>query len=91
MNEETDRDLVFQAQQGRIDSFTELAGRYYPALLAIAHSVLGDKHLAEDAAQESLAKACTMLRGLRDPERFGHGWPGSVATPPSVCFEAARI
>ena len=89
MKEMTDRDLVVLAQQGRIDSFTELAGRYYPALLGIAHSVLGDKHLAEDAAQESLAKACTMLRGLRDPERFGC-WLARICRNTSVSMARSR-
>ena len=85
----SDTDLVVWAQRGRIDSFTELAGRYYPALLAIAHSVLGDKHLAEDAAQESLAKACSTLRGLRDPERFGR-WLARICRNTSVSMLRSR-
>jgi len=89
VKEMTDRDLVVLAQQGRIDGFTELAGRYYPALLAIAQSVLGDKHLAEDAAQESLAKACSMLRGLRDPERFGC-WLAKICRNTSVSMVRGR-
>ena len=85
----TDRDLVLLAQQGRIDGFTELAARYYPALLAIAQSVLADKHLAEDAAQESLAKACSEIRGLRAPERFGC-WLARICRNTSVSMVRGR-
>ncbi|MBP8303842.1 MAG: sigma-70 family RNA polymerase sigma factor [Phycisphaerae bacterium] len=89
MKEMTDRDLVLLAQQGRVDGFTELAARYYPALLAIAQSVLADKHLAEDAAQESLAKACSSLRGLRDPDRFGC-WLARICRHTSVSLLRGR-
>ena len=44
-----DLTLVERACDGDADSFTELCRRYYPAMVAIAHSVLGDRHLAEDA------------------------------------------
>jgi len=54
-----------------VDSFTELAGRYYTPLVAVAHSVLGDRHLAEDCAQEALAKACRNLHTLKRADRFG--------------------
>ena len=38
-----------------------------------AYSVLGDFHLAEDAAQEAFVDAYRLLGKLRDPEAFG-GW-----------------
>jgi RNA polymerase sigma-70 factor (ECF subfamily) len=37
----------------------------------VADSILLDHHLAEDAAQESLAHACRQLGRLKQPERFG--------------------
>ena len=46
--------LVEAAIGGDADSFTELCRRYYPAMVAIAHSVLGDRDRAEDAAQQGL-------------------------------------
>ena len=59
------------------DSLAQLCQRYYPSLVAVARSILLDVHLAEDAAQEALAEACTGLRSLRDPQSFGP-WVGSI-------------
>ena len=53
-----------------MDSFNTLCERYYPALTAIAHAVLGDRHLAEDAAQEAFAKAVRNLGKLRHTAQF---------------------
>jgi RNA polymerase sigma-70 factor (ECF subfamily) len=71
--EKPDSKLVEAAVNGDVDSFTVLCGRYYPAMVAIAHSMLGDKHLAEDAAQETLAKACRKLWQLKNRDKFA-GW-----------------
>ena len=65
--------LVKAAIDGDADGFTELCRRYYPAMVAIAHSVLGDRHLAEDAAQQAFAKAAVKLPQLKKENRFA-GW-----------------
>ena len=70
MTKKPDFELVEAAVNGDVDGFTVLCGRYYPAMVAIAHSVLGDKHLAEDAAQDTLAKACRKLGQLRNRDKF---------------------
>lgn len=77
MTERPDRQLVESAQRGDGDSFTELCGRYYPAMVAIAHSVIGDRHLAEDAAQQAFAVAAVKLPELRQAERFA-SWLGVI-------------
>jgi RNA polymerase sigma-70 factor (ECF subfamily) len=71
--EKADKELVESALQGDGDGFTELCKRYYPAMVAIAHSIIGDKHLAEDAAQQAFAVAAVKLHELRDTVRFA-GW-----------------
>lgn len=68
-----DTALVKAAINGNADSFTELCRRYYPAMVAIAHSILGDRHLAEDAAQQAFAKAALKLPQLKKESRFA-GW-----------------
>ena len=73
MIESSDIDLVNAAQAGDLDSFGELGRRYFNTLVAIAYAVLGDHHLAEDAAQEALAKALVKLVTLRQTERLA-GW-----------------
>jgi RNA polymerase sigma-70 factor (ECF subfamily) len=71
VTEGPDKQLVEAAVRGDGDSFTELCRRYYPAVVAIAHSITGDRHLAEDAAQQAFATAAVKLPGLRDADRFG--------------------
>ncbi len=83
MSQEPDSVLVEAAVNGNGESFTELCRRYYPAMVAIAHSIVGDRHLAEDAAQQTFAKAAVKLPQLTKKNRFG-GW---VAT---ICRNAAR-
>ncbi len=83
MQERSDSQLAEAAARGDADSFTELCRRYYPAMVAIAHSVIGDRHLAEDAAQQAFAKAATSLAKLRQTEKFG-GWIAAI------CRNAAK-
>jgi len=64
--------LVKAAVNGNAEGFTELCRRYYPAMVAIAHSVLGDRHLAEDAAQQAFAKVAVKLPQLKKESRFGN-------------------
>ena len=83
MIQEPDTTLVEAAIDGDPESFTELCRRYYPAMVAIAHSLLGDRHLAEDVAQETFAKAAVKLPQLRQTNKFA-GW---LAT---ICRNQAR-
>jgi len=78
-----DTALVKAAINGDAESFTELCRRYYPAMVAIAHSVLGDRHLAEDAAQQAFAKAAIKLPQLKKDSRFAR-WLAVI------CRNAAR-
>lgn len=77
MRDLEDQILVQRALQSDPESFGELCRRYYDSLVAIANSILLDHHLAEDAAQESLAAACRDLAKLKKPERFGP-WVGAI-------------
>ena len=83
MVQKPDTTLVEAAIKGDPESFTELCRRYYPAMVAIAHSQLGDRHLAEDAAQETFAKAAVKLPQLKQTNKFA-GW---LAT---ICRNEAR-
>ncbi|UCC96535.1 MAG: sigma-70 family RNA polymerase sigma factor, partial [Phycisphaerales bacterium] len=64
------RALVEAAVGGDIESFGELCRQYYAAMVAVAYAVLGDHQLAEDAAQESFARALVRLKSLRNRARF---------------------
>ena len=77
MIQEPDTTLVEAAIDGDAESFTELCRCYYPAMVAIAHSLIGDRHLAEDAAQETFAKAAVKLPQLRQTNKFA-GWLAAI-------------
>jgi RNA polymerase sigma-70 factor (ECF subfamily) len=62
--------LVEAAIGGDIEGFGELCRRYYAAMVAIGYSVLSDHQLAEDAVQESFARALINLRNLKNKTRF---------------------
>lgn len=70
MQNDLERELVEAAVGGDIESFVELCRRYYASMAAIAYTVLGDHQLAEDAAQESFARALVNIRSLKDKNRF---------------------
>lgn len=76
-HETPDNVLVAGAMAGNGDSFTELCRRYYPAMVAVAQAILGDRHLAEDAAQQALAKAARNLHRLRKAGQFG-SWLAAI-------------
>ena len=69
--------LVAAAQGGCLDSFGALYQRYHNPIVALAYAQLGDRHAAEDAAQEVFAVACRDLATLRDRARFG-AWLGGI-------------
>jgi RNA polymerase sigma factor (sigma-70 family) len=62
--------LVIAAQHGDIEAFGQLVQRFERMALAVAYTVLGDMHLAEDAAQEACIEAFIHLRQLREPAAF---------------------
>lgn len=70
MNSELQTKLVNAAKSGNIECFGKLCENYYSTLVAIAYSILGDHHLAEDAAQAAYAKAITALPKLKDGDKF---------------------
>ena len=83
MHNEPERALVDAAIGGDIESFGELCRRYYAAMIAIAYAVLSDHQLAEDAAQESFARALVNLRSLKNKNKFAP-WLASI------CRNAAK-
>ena len=65
-----DRDLVERARQGDREAFAVLVHQVSDPLYAIAHRILRDTGLAEDALQNALVLAWRRLPHLRDVERF---------------------
>jgi RNA polymerase sigma-70 factor (ECF subfamily) len=68
---------------GDYDSYRHIVSQYKNALYSVAYGILGDYHLAEDAAQESFLQAFLRLRDLRDPEKIG-SWLYSITYRNSI-------
>ena len=65
-----DTDLVVRAQHGDQEAFASLAVAAGDRLHAVAHRILRDIELAEDATQQALLTIWRDLPQLRDPARF---------------------
>ncbi|MCY3841236.1 MAG: RNA polymerase sigma factor [Gammaproteobacteria bacterium] len=64
---------ILAAQAGEPEALRNLVLRFQDVTVAYAFSLLGDYHLAEDAAQESLVTMVRNLGQLREPATFV-GW-----------------
>jgi RNA polymerase sigma-70 factor (ECF subfamily) len=65
-----DADLIGRAQHGDEQAFASLAVAAGDRLHAVAHRILRDTDLAEDATQQALLSIWRDLPQLRDPARF---------------------
>jgi RNA polymerase sigma-70 factor (ECF subfamily) len=64
-------ELLRATQRGETAAFAELVRCYQRAAIITAHAVLGDFHLAQDAAQEAFLIAHQRLGQLRNAASFG--------------------
>ena len=78
-----DEQLAEAAQNGHLDSFGALYERYHSSMVALAYSMLADKDMAEDAAQEVFVIACRDLSNLKSKDKFGPWLAG-------ICRNIAR-
>lgn len=62
--------MVEAARRGDAESFGTLYARHYAAMVWLAYSILLDRTLAEDAAQQAFCKACEKLANLKRADRF---------------------
>jgi RNA polymerase sigma-70 factor, ECF subfamily len=65
-----DTELVTRVQHGDEEAFASLAVAVGDRLHAVAHRILRDADLAEDATQQALLSIWRDLPKLRDPARF---------------------
>ena len=89
MQNELERELVEAASGGDLESFGELCRRHYAAMTAVGYAVLGDHQLAEDAAQESFARALVRVRSLKDRAKFAP-WLAAICRNVAKDMTAAR-
>ena len=67
---DVDAELIGRAQRGDEEAFASLAVAVGDRLHAVAHRMLRDTDLAEDATQQALLSIWRNLPQLRDPARF---------------------
>ena len=89
MPERSEIHLIEAATGGDIESFGELCRRYYAAMAAIAYGVLSDHQLAEDAAQESFARALVRIKSLKEKAKFAP-WLAAICRNVAKDMVAAR-
>jgi RNA polymerase sigma-70 factor (ECF subfamily) len=77
----TDGELVRQAVGGDRGACEALVRRWSARVLAFCHARVGNRHTAEDLAQESLLRGMRGLATLQSPEKFG----------PWLCGIAMRV
>ena len=65
--------LVLRARAGDVEAYCRIVARCQDMAYGYACSILGDFHLAEDAAQEAFVEAYRNLSRLREPGAFP-GW-----------------
>jgi RNA polymerase sigma factor (sigma-70 family) len=82
-----DEDLVVRAQDGDEQAYADLIVASHPRLFRLAHGILGNAYLAEDATQQAYLDIWRNLRRLRDPVRF-EGWAYRILV--RCCYREAR-
>src|SRR6187431_2751952 len=82
-----DTDLVVRAQNGDEEAFASLAVAAGDRLHAIAHRILRDVDLAEDATQQALLAIWQNLPMLRDPARF-EAWSCRLLV--NACYDEGK-
>jgi RNA polymerase sigma-70 factor (ECF subfamily) len=82
-----DAELIGRAQHGDEEAFASLAVAAGDRLHAVAHRILRDADLAEDATQQALLTIWRDLPQLRDPARFD-AWSYRLLV--RACYAEAR-
>ncbi|RKU10712.1 hypothetical protein C6502_10835 [Candidatus Poribacteria bacterium] len=65
--------LISRAQAGDLEAYGSIVQRFQDMAVGYAYSILGDFHLAEDAAQEAFIEAYPILSRVYGPVAFP-GW-----------------
>jgi len=86
-NGRVDAELIGRAQHGDEEAFASLAVAAGDRLHAVAHRILRDTDLAEDATQQALPATWRDLPELRDPARFD-AWSYRLLV--RACYAEAR-
>lgn len=71
MTIQSDGEIVAAVTEGDRGAFATLVDRYTRSAIGVAVQILGDRHTAEDVAQEAFVTAYEKLDSLNDGNAFG--------------------
>lgn len=78
MQEPTDRELLIRARGGEAEAYGEIVRRYQRSVFNVCYRMLGERHGAEDQAQECFIRAYLRLDSYDLDRPFGP-WIHTVA------------
>lgn len=87
MDSETEKTLVASCQRGDRAAYEGLVRAHTGRVFAICLGVLGDRHDAEDMAQQTLLRGFMQIKSLRNSQRFG-AWIAQIAR--NLCVDTIR-
>lgn len=87
MSSAEESELARRAAHGDHDAFAEIVRRHQSAVYNVARRLLGDRHEAEDAAQEAFLRAYRFLDRY-DPHRPLRPWLQRIAV--NVCLNRPK-
>ena len=87
MNGDLEKKLVAACRNGDRSAYVGLVKAYSGRVFAICLGTLNNAHDAEDIAQQTLLKAFTGIKQLRDDEQFG-AWIARIAK--NLCIDLIR-
>jgi RNA polymerase sigma factor (sigma-70 family) len=85
--DKVEHELVARAQRGDENALADIAYAIGDRFFTVAHRILRDIDLAEDATQQAIVAIWRQLPGLRDPARF-EAWSYRVLV--NECYAQAR-
>lgn len=82
-----DRELVERYQSGHASAFADLYERYFDRLCRFCERRLGDRHTAEDVAQEAFVRALAAMPRFAGERRF---YPWMTVIAHRLCVDRSR-
>jgi RNA polymerase sigma-70 factor (ECF subfamily) len=83
-----EKELVASCHRGDRSAYGDLIRAHSGRVFAVCFGILGNRHDAEDAAQQALLKGFMQIRTLRSSDRFA---PWIVRIARNLCIDVLRV
>lgn len=88
MDVDLEKELIASCRRGDRSAYGDLIRAHSGRVFAVCFGMLGNRHDAEDAAQQTLLKGFMWIMTLRNSDRFT---PWIVRIARNVCIDAIRM